>query len=119
MSIIDNVKEVADLIQKVGDMELYRKIVDLKAEIVELSRNNMKLEQENSELRAKLEIKENMEFRQPFYFLGDDKIPYCPLCWESEQKAIHLMGPKKTPHKNNVWYRCPNCENNFDDPIWK
>ena len=86
MGIIDNAKEVADLIKKVGDMELYRKIVELEGGIIELSKINMKLEQNNVDLKRKLEIKENMKFKKPFYFLGDDTLPYCQLCWESDQK---------------------------------
>ena len=36
MSIIDNVKEIANLVQKLGDMELNRKIVELEGEIIEI-----------------------------------------------------------------------------------
>ena len=34
MGIIDNAKEVADLIKKIGDVDLYKKIVDLQSQIV-------------------------------------------------------------------------------------
>jgi hypothetical protein len=37
MSILDDAKELVSLVQKVGDRELYRKIVELEGEIVEMS----------------------------------------------------------------------------------
>ena len=37
MSIINNAKEIADLIKKIGDVELYRKIIELEGEIIELT----------------------------------------------------------------------------------
>jgi hypothetical protein len=114
LGVIDNVKEVADLIKKIGDVELYRKIVELEGEIIELTKTNRELEEKNVDLKKKLEIKSKMEFKKPFYFMGDDKQPYCPLCWESVQKAIHLVGPETGPYKSKPWYSCPNCEKTYD-----
>ncbi|HBA38453.1 MAG: hypothetical protein A2W73_07420 [Deltaproteobacteria bacterium RIFCSPLOWO2_12_55_13] len=47
MSIIDDVKSVAQLIQQIDNVELYRKILDLQGEV-------MGLVQENSELRKEI-----------------------------------------------------------------
>ncbi len=43
MGITDNAEEIADLIKKVGDIELYRKIVELEGEIVDLTRQKRSL----------------------------------------------------------------------------
>ena len=43
MGIIDNVKDIAKLIKKYDDIELYKKIIDLHDEILELRENNLKL----------------------------------------------------------------------------
>ena len=40
MGIIDNAKELADLLKAAGNTELYRKIVELEGEIIELTRQN-------------------------------------------------------------------------------
>jgi hypothetical protein len=47
MSIINNVKEIADLVQKAGDIELYRKIIELEGELIELTRSNRELEKQS------------------------------------------------------------------------
>jgi hypothetical protein len=36
MGIIENAKDIADLIKKAGDIELYRKICALEGEIIDL-----------------------------------------------------------------------------------
>ncbi len=56
MSIISNAKEIADLIQKLGNAELYRKILDLQGEIINLTGENRSLKEENQELKRSLKI---------------------------------------------------------------
>ena len=38
MGIVENIKDAADLAKKVGDIELYRKIVRLEGEVMDLTR---------------------------------------------------------------------------------
>ena len=52
MGIIDSAKEIADLIKQVGDMELYRKIVELEGEIIELTRKARGYEEEIEKLKG-------------------------------------------------------------------
>jgi len=105
MSILKNVKEIVDLVQKIDDVELYRKIVELEGEIVELTRQNRIYEQEIDQLKARLEVSKRMEFRKPFYFQEGDHVPFCPHCWEHEKKAFHL-----TEGRKGVW-QCQHCKN--------
>jgi len=80
MSILENMKEVADLVKKIGDVELYRKIVELEGEVVELTRSKRLLEQQVEELEAQAAFKKKLSFRKPFYFAEGDDVPYCPRC---------------------------------------
>lgn len=36
MSIIDNAKEIVDLVKKLNDVDLYRRIIELESEIVNM-----------------------------------------------------------------------------------
>lgn len=90
MSIITNAKEIADLVQKLGDVELYRKIVDLEGDIIELTKENRDLKKEVEQLKSQLAFSKKMEYRSPFWFAEGDDVPYCPNCWEGDKKAIHL-----------------------------
>jgi len=53
-----------------------------------------------------------MEFKPPFYYKTGDKIPHCPICWESNGKQIHLDGPHDIPGEK-PFYKCLKCNNNF------
>jgi hypothetical protein len=43
MGVIDDVKEVGDLIKKYNDIELNRKIVNLEGEVLDLTRDKRRL----------------------------------------------------------------------------
>jgi hypothetical protein len=36
------------------------------------------------ELERALRFKDDLKFKEPFYYLEGDKTPYCPVCWEDE-----------------------------------
>jgi hypothetical protein len=44
MGVVENMKDVADLIKKIGDIELNRKILTLENEVLDLSREKRRLE---------------------------------------------------------------------------
>ena len=107
MSIISNAKEIADLVKKLGDLELYRKIIELEGEIIELTRENRTLEERVEDLSASLKLKQEMRFEAPYYFFGNDKSPYCSKCWDADSSAVHLF------YFGGGMYDCPACKNRF------
>ena len=113
MSIVENVKEVADLVKKLGDVDLYRKIVELEQEVFDLTRQNRKQEEEIVRLNELVITKQKMIFQKPFYFIENDEYPYCPKCWEVDRVTVHLVGPMKLGPGRR--YDCPNCKEFFID----
>jgi hypothetical protein len=111
MSIVENVKEIADLVKKVGDRELYRKILELEEAVFALSRENRELKDSCESLKEKLAFSAKLTHRHPLYYVQDDLVPFCPRCWESEQQAIHLIG-------QNEAYECPQCYRYFHKESW-
>ena len=93
MGVVENAKEIADFVQKLGNIELYRKIVELEGQILDLTREKRDLEQRVEELGALLATKHEIRFSPPFYYADGDPTPFCPRCWEADKKAIHLEGP--------------------------
>ncbi len=107
MSIVSEVKDLAGLIQKIGDIELYKKILDLQLSISELSDKMVEQKEEIKRLNDIQDITKKMTFREQLYYMDGDSEPFCPRCWESGKKAIHL-------HRNSKGsYRCKNCDNNY------
>jgi hypothetical protein len=109
MGVIDNLKEVADLVRKAGDFELYRRITGLEGEVIDLTRTNQRLQLENDELKAKVSAKLEMKFRAPFWYVDGDDVPYCPRCWEAEARQVHLHGRVADGSR----FDCLNCKNIF------
>lgn len=110
MSIVSDFKEVAELIKKIGNTELYRKIVELEGDVIELTREKRALEEQNEELKRSLKMSKQMTFREPFCFVEGDAHPFCPKCWEVDMVAVHMLGGSRDTGTGLVHYHCPNCK---------
>lgn len=66
MGTIENAKEIADLAKKIGDADLYRKIVEREGEVIDLTRDKRTPENHNEDLKEKLAIVPEMTFRELF-----------------------------------------------------
>jgi len=113
MGVIENMKEVADLVKQVGDIELNRKIVDLEKEVHELTRDKMRLETRLQEAEALLSKKQSLKFKEPFLFEDGDDVPYCPACWSSQQIAVHLHFV--SAQADFTRWDCPHCKHMYLD----
>ena len=90
MSIVSDAKEIADLVKKMGDVDLYRRIVELQGEVTELASRNVEIESELRAVKGKLELRASLAFRQPYYWREGDDVPYCQVCFEKSGIAFHL-----------------------------
>ena len=113
MDVIGTVKQLAELAKKVGQMELYQKLVDLQSTVVERETENLKLSRANHDLETKLEAAErqlqfskSLTFRAPLYYAEGDEVPYCPRCWEADHAAMHLVAMSWS---GRTRYDCPKC----------
>lgn len=96
MGILDTVKDVVTLMQKVDNIELIRRMLELQTQVVALN-------EENLALKERLTTQEQLSFRDNFYWRGDDG-PFCSSCWDDKAKLVRIH---KTPGYVPV---CPNCK---------
>jgi ribosomal protein L37AE/L43A len=101
MGIIDHAKDIAKLIKKYNDAELYQKIIDLHDEIFELRENNLKLKEKIKELKEEKKINKKIVFESPFY---------CQKCYDDNKKLIRLQDLK------NGYWECLVCKSGVADP---
>lgn len=93
MSIISNAKEIADLVKKIGNVELYRRIIDLEGEIIELSGQNHSLKEQVSALEQKLKLRAQLKFSDSMYWLADGDAkdgPFCQRCYDVDGKLVRV-----------------------------
>jgi hypothetical protein len=89
--VLSNAKEIVELVHKAGNLDLYRRLVELQEEIVELAQQKTEVEGKFAAAKRELDLRKSLEFKTPFYFLSTDSIPFCPRCWENNSKPIHLL----------------------------
>ena len=111
MSIIANAKEIAELVKKLDDIELYRKIIELEGEIIKLAREKHALDLRVEELNKSLQTTSQMCFREPFYYVEGDSVPFCPKCWEVDKISVHLFYEEH--FKGETKYVCHHCHSIF------
>ena len=102
MGAVDTLKEVVGLIQKVDNIDLYRKVMSLQEQVYELF-------EENRLLKERLTMRETLQFKSNAYWRGDEG-PFCSSCWDGEQKLVRL-------HIQRSYHpRCPTCGGVAPDP---
>jgi hypothetical protein len=111
MGVVENLKHIADLIKKAGDIELYRKIIESEGEAIELTRENRRLEERVVELEKTLALQKQMHFNEPFYYQDEDKTPFCPACWEGNKKGIHVTFI--FDNSDRTRWDCPVCKHTY------
>jgi hypothetical protein len=111
MGILDEMKEVADLVKKIGDIDLYRKIVKLEGEVIDLTRSNRSLEERVGELQRAMKFAGELTFKGSFYWQKDDPNPYCAGCWDQKRLAVHLTRVRLPQMGDQM--QCPVCKSNY------
>lgn len=113
MNTLDTAKELVALIQKVGDIELYRKTVEFQAEVVALSQKNLELQVKCSHLEAELQRRKSLRHERQLYYASGDVVPFCPTCYEKTDKYVHLFGPKSGYPQDVECYECLGCNYSY------
>ena len=102
MRIMENIREVVDVVQKLDNADLYRRVLDLQAEILSLTSTLQERENRITDLESHLNPGGQLVRDREVYWDQDDRgkptgDPYCSYCWESARLAIHLI-ERSCPH---------------------
>jgi hypothetical protein len=80
MGVVDKVKELAVLAQRVQNMELYERLVSFQSEILALQDENRDLLDQVYGLRERLDLRARVIWRRPSYWTKDGEILDGPFC---------------------------------------
>jgi rubrerythrin len=108
MGVVENLKDLAELAQKVGQIELQKKILEAEDQVREVTQEKRRLEDRVEELERALKLKNTMKFKAPFYYQEGDEVPFCPACYEKDGRAVHVV-----KNDDAEWY-CNVCKTFYD-----
>ncbi len=91
MSIIEDVKNMAKLVQQAGNLELYQKMLDLQSQAMDLVEADRLRREEMTELKRQLRVKSELEFKKDSYWKESGEGPFCVPCWQKEKQDRIMM----------------------------
>jgi hypothetical protein len=98
MGVLDTAKDLVEVIRKIDNIELYKKVLDLQTEVLKLFEENSKLKETVKSLEDTLAVKETLVHDQNAYWIPiDDGTrrnlrdgPFCAHCWDNDRKLVRL-----------------------------
>lgn len=125
-ALLSSVKTATDIAKFIKDSDVSLENAETKLKIAELiiTLADVKLELAGVQdtLREKdikiqslldqIQQRENLKYDGKLYWNESDETPFCPSCYENNNKLIHLtyyQGTKDT----HQYYICKICENNY------
>lgn len=109
MGILDEIKSVITIVQKIQNLELYEKIVSLQQQIEKILDEKTQLKNEINSLKEKLKIKESLSFKDNTYWRkkseGVMDGPFCTNCWDTGNNLVRLITCLDPQYS-----QCPTCK---------
>lgn len=115
MGIIDNAKEIAELVKKYNDQELYQKLVSLREEILSLREENLQLREAIAQLESSSKIAAELKRDGNAYYISkeeQDRLgPFCMTCWDYDSKLVNMSVHTSTVQdRKHASTRCGICD---------
>ncbi len=113
MAVVDTIKELVSLIQKLDNIDLQRRILAVQAEALDLIEQNGKLRQRVSELEELIAKRAEVRSENGVYYRnledGSREGPICSRCWNVTDKQVMLQSrfPITRPLTPGMRSRCP------------
>lgn len=92
MSLYDGFKDVINIAQKVDNIELYRRLLDLSKEALDLQNEVCELNKENKDLKELIDKEKNVIYHKDERYItldnDEEEIKYCGTCWGIDKKLV-------------------------------
>ena len=107
MGLYEGIKDVASIVQKADNIELYRQLLDLSAQALDLQNKVNELTAENDSLKKQRDIEAKIcRHKEDLYITlkdNDSGLLYCASCWDNNRKLIQVRCDE------NGEFTCPVC----------
>jgi len=115
ISDLMNPKQIYDLVKKKAQLEAQEEIMKYRKLVLNQNEEIQKLKQQNSSLKAKLELKSKIKKSDKGLYLvndeGEQEGPYCVRCYEVTDTLISL---RKIEYDHRYYYVCSEFKQEYD-----
>jgi hypothetical protein len=94
--IVNAAKEVYNAVQKYNDVPLMKQVVELQQAVLDLQAELIETKKQLDAARAKLELRQSIRKRGEYFYKDDNPEPYCPKCWQQDDKLVYLPAVKNS-----------------------
>lgn len=126
-AILSSVKSATDLakIIKQSDLslseaetklklaELISALADVMLELADVQDLITKKEDRIKDLEDQLKFKATLTFDGKLYWANGDSVPFCPVCYERDNKLHHLSYYERSVYESEAFYSCRICSDKF------
>jgi hypothetical protein len=115
-NVLSSAKAAKEPAKQSGDAALKEQIGDLIDSIIDVKQRVIELDEENRELRKKLEAKAELKWdtKLKLYLAEGDPDPFCTPCWDSKRNQIRVHPTYYTGGDGILWkYTCNVCRSVF------
>lgn len=96
--------------------ELISALADAKIEVTDIQQSLIDKDAQLRELQTQLEIREKLQWEQPFYWLHKDETkegPFCQQCYDKDHRLMRLQG------NGEGYWECKTCKNTYMDAQYR
>ena len=107
MDIIDTLKKVVEMAQKIDNVALNKQLIDLGEQARNLQTEVTRLKDENAALKRLRNLSERIiRHKEPYISLEGDTVGlrYCTHCWDTAEQLVQLQC-----NDFNATFECPHC----------
>ena len=112
MGLLADIKDAAKLVQQLGNLDLYKRILDLQADALELMEALRARDEEIRELKKAARVCGQIVYVKSAYYMKDEKgevitdEPFCQRCYDVSGTMCRLQ-------RDGVYGICYNCRTKF------
>lgn len=95
MELVNEVREVVELVEAMGDLALYKRVLDVERHALDLTNENFELQRQIKLLQEQATSRSQLVLKAPgkYYHLredGTEEGPVCPSCYDEKGLVIGL-----------------------------
>lgn len=106
MGLYEALKDLAKVIQRMDNIEVTQKLMDVQMQAGELIEEAHVLRDKVRQLETRSQIEQSLVFEDDVYYRrlskGGEDGPFCSKCWDVTKALVRL-------HTRENWWFCPNC----------